>query len=189
MRTSIKPADGSGALENQRALRVVRSAAWVSRPRLAPSLILAGAFLVTVNGQGAVTPQSATPTPAPPPITLPLTSLKPDAVIEGGGDRPIAVTPDAVWLTNRAAGTITRIDPKTNMPGTPVPVGASGSGPCQPVVNAFRSLWVALCDSRGLSRVTVPAEKSTEKPADKPAEKPAEKPTEKPAEKDEKPAE
>jgi len=146
-------------------------------------LMLAGAALVTANRQAAPPAQSPTPTPAPPPIRLPLTSLKPDAMIEGGGDRHIAVTPDGVWLSNRVAGTLTRIDPKTNMPGAPVPAGPSGSGPCQPVVSAFKSLWIALCDSKGLVRLNVPADKSEEKPGEKPTDKPTEKPGEKPADK------
>ncbi len=126
-------------------------------------LLLVGAMFVTVKGQAVTPPQAATPTPAPPPIRLALTSLKPDAVIDGGADRRIAVTSDGVWLTNRAAATLTRIDPKTNMPGTPLSAGAPGGGPCQPVVSAFKSLWVALCDSKGLTRLSVPAEKVAEK--------------------------
>ncbi|HUR20073.1 MAG TPA: hypothetical protein VMZ90_04645 [Vicinamibacterales bacterium] len=146
-------------------------------------LVMGGALFVSVNGQTVTPPSGATPTPAPPPIRLALTSLKPDAVIEGGGDRRITVTPDGVWLTNPAGGTLTRIDPKTNMPGTLLPAGVSGSGPCQPVVSAFKSLWVALCGSKSLMRVNVPAEKVAEKPVDKPAEKAMEKPAEKPGDK------
>ena len=138
---------------------------------------------MSVSGQVVTPSPGATPAPAPPPIRLALTSLKPEAVIQGGGDRRIAITSDGVWLTDRASGTLTRIDPKTNMPGSSVPAGPSGSAPCQPVVSAFKSLWVALCGSKSLMRLNVPAEKVTEKPADKPVETPAEKPLDKPAEK------
>src|SRR5687768_2897902 len=56
------------------------------------------------------------PIPAPPPITLALTTVAPDAAIELGGDRRIAVTADAVWVASRASGAVIRIDPKTNAP-------------------------------------------------------------------------
>jgi virginiamycin B lyase len=96
----------------------------------------------------------------------------------------MAVVPDAVWVTSQANGTLTRIDPKTNKPGTSIAAGPAGSAPCQPAVMAFRSLWVALCRSKQLLRLDVPVEKSAEKPGDKPTEQPTEKPpTEKPADK------
>ncbi|MEO6223418.1 MAG: hypothetical protein ABIP90_09215, partial [Vicinamibacterales bacterium] len=108
-------------------------------------------------------------------------------MIDTGGDRRISVMPDGVWLSNMAAGTIIRIDPKTNMLGTPVSAGPAGIGPCQPVVGAFKSLWVALCGSRGLARVTVasekPAEVVTAKPAETATDKTAGKMPGKPAEK------
>ncbi|MSO50449.1 MAG: hypothetical protein EXQ49_11235 [Acidobacteria bacterium] len=127
------------------------------------SFALAGALLATVHGQTVTPAASPTPVPAAPPVRLPLASLKPDAVIEAGRDRRIAVTPDAVWLTNAAAATLIRIDPKTNMPATPVSAGPVGSGPCQPALAAFRSLWVALCSSNGLVRLNVTAETPAEK--------------------------
>src|SRR5688572_28959047 len=146
------------------------------------SLVLAGTAFVTVNGQAVPSSPGATPTPAPPPIKLALTSLKPEAVIEGGGDARMTVTPDAVWITNRSTGAVRKIDPKTNTSSVSLATGSAGKGPCQPLVSAFRSLWVAFCDSRGLYRFEPPPDPSAAaKPAiDKPGtDKPA---TDKPAE-------
>ena len=161
-------------------LKAVRSAAWFSRPRILSSLFLAGTAFVAVNGQAVPSTPGATPTPAPPPIRLALTSLKPDAVIDGGGDARITATSDAVWITTRSTGAIRKIDPKTNTSSVSLTTGSVGKGPCQPLVSAFRSLWVAFCDSRGLYRFDPPLDPPTAKPAtDKPAtDKPA---TDKPA--------
>lgn len=95
------------------------------------------------------------PPPAAPPLHLALTSVKPDAVIAaGGGDRRIVVTPDGVWVSNRQAGTLTRIDPKTHALGTPVAVGKE---PCYSVLSAFKSVWTPLCGAPGLARVDTAA--------------------------------
>jgi virginiamycin B lyase len=145
------------------------------------SVLLAGAILARTSGQAAPPAQTPTPTPVAPPIKLALTSLKPDAVIEVGADPRITVAGDAVWIINRSAGTLRKVDSKSNLPGTPIATDPSGKGPCQPVVSAFRSLWIAFCDSKRLYRADQPVEKpSSDKPAaDKPAtDKPA---TEKPA--------
>ncbi len=131
------------------------------------SVILAGSLITAISGQSGTPGQTPTPTPAAPPIKLLLTSLKPDAVIEAGADPRIAVTPDAVWISSLSTGTLKRIDPKTNMPAAPIPVGPSAKGPCQPALSAFKSLWVAFCGSKSLMRLTVPAEKTAEKPEEK----------------------
>jgi len=94
--------------------------------------------------------------PTPPPLKIALTSLKPDAVIDVGGDRQIAVSPEAVWVSSRTAGTLTRIDPKTNAVGTRV---VTGQGPCRSVLVAFKSVWTPLCDGPGLARVDASGDK------------------------------
>ena len=120
---------------------------------------------------GSVLAQTPTPTPVAPPLKLALTSLKPDAVIEAGPDARIAVLADGAWIVNRSTGIARKVDPKTNTFAASVDLGAAGKGPCQPVVSAFRTLWVAFCDSKGLARFDPPAEKpAADKPAtDKPA--------------------
>jgi virginiamycin B lyase len=117
--------------------------------------VLLGLFAGCVAiGLAQGTKPDVTPLPAPPPITLPLTSLVPDAAIELGGDRRFAVTPEGVWVSNRTAGTVTRIDPKTNAPERPVPIGKE---PCHSLVQAFKSLWTALCSSGSLARLDLPS--------------------------------
>jgi YVTN family beta-propeller protein len=93
-----------------------------------------------------------TPVPVPPTLRLPIASLVPDATVALGGDRQLVATSDGVWVTNRAAGTLTRIDAKTNAMGTPIAVGKA---PCAAVVSAFQSIWTPLCGGPGLARVEV----------------------------------
>lgn len=122
-------------------------------------IVIAGALLSDVSGQVVIPGGGAPAPPAPPPIRLPITNLKPDAIIDQGGDRRIAVAVDAVWVSNRSTSSLTRVDPKTNAVGKPVSLGPAASGPCQPVVGAFKSLWVVLCGSKGLARLDTAAEK------------------------------
>jgi virginiamycin B lyase len=103
-----------------------------------------------VLGFSAGVMAQSTPQTGPPPLKIALSSLKPDVVIDAAGDRQITVAPDGVWVSNRTAGTVTRIDPKTNAVGTPVVIG---QGPCRSLVVAFKSVWAPLCDGPALARV------------------------------------
>jgi streptogramin lyase len=93
------------------------------------------------------------PPPVAPPLHLALTSLTPEATLAIGGDRQITAGGDAVWISSRAAGTLTRVDPKTNTLGTPITVDHE---PCLSVVSAFGSLWTPLCGTKALARTPVP---------------------------------
>jgi len=95
------------------------------------------------------------PTPGPPPLYLAIARLTPDATIAIGGERRISAAADAVWVTNREAGTLTKIDPKSNAAGAPIAVGKE---PCFTVLTAFKSVWVPLCGTPGLARVATAAE-------------------------------
>ena len=105
---------------------------------------------------------AATPVPAAPPIRLASSSLVPDAVIALGGERRLAVTPDAVWVSDRAAGAVVPIDPKTNVVGKPVPIGKE---PCTALVFALKSLWTASCASGTLVRLSLPGTTPAATPA------------------------
>jgi virginiamycin B lyase len=82
---------------------------------------------------------------------IPLSRLKADATLA------IALTPgagaseDAIWIPNRADGTVVRIDAKDNRmhPGVAV-----GSNPCASVVAAFTSVWVPSCGDRVITRIS-----------------------------------
>jgi streptogramin lyase len=64
--------------------------------------------------------------------------------------RATVASDEAVWVADRTAGTIVRIDPKTNTAGSPMPVGKQ---PCASLVVAFTSVWVPLCGDRQIARV------------------------------------
>lgn len=122
-------------------------------------ITLAAVYSSDVRGQ-VVPPTTATPAPpARPPVKLAMTSLKPDAKIEIGGDRRMAMAAGAIWVSSVSTGALMRIDPKTNIADRPVPLSPAGAASCQPVVAAFKSLWVALCGSKGLARFDEAAEK------------------------------
>ena len=132
-------------------------------PVLCPGMLTAAkgpmALLLMVFVSFAVQDPETKPTPAPtaPPLLLPLASLKPDATIAIGGERQIAVTPDGVWVSSRAAGTLTRIDSTTHTAGTPIPIGKE---PCFAIVPAFKDLWIPLCGGPSLVRFSTPSTSS-----------------------------
>jgi virginiamycin B lyase len=153
-----------------------------------PQLVALTILLGTISTGLAQSPKPE-PTPAAPPIRLALTSLVPDATFEFAGDLRFASAQDAIWVSSRTTGKLTRIDTKTNKPGVSV---EAGKEPCSGIVSAFRSLWVPLCGANSLARIEPPVEPAAAaaKPEAKlPDAKPAEaKPAEtKPA--DAKPAE
>src|SRR5262245_48878942 len=74
------------------------------------------------------------PEPVAPTIRLPLASLKPDATIDIGGERVMTTGDTGIWVAARAAGTVTKIDGKTNKPADPVAVGKE---PCAGLTTGF----------------------------------------------------
>lgn len=107
-----------------------------------------GSALAQTNAQAAKTP---------PPAEIAFQRLTPDAAI------PLVMAPgsietsDAVWMVNRAAGTIVRIDAKDNKSGAPVVVGGE---PCGSLLVAFESVWVPRCDGT-VTRIDPKTSKST----------------------------
>jgi YVTN family beta-propeller protein len=85
-----------------------------------------------------------------PPVEIPLTRVPPDAVLTIAFAPGAVASDDALWVADRAAGSIIRIDSAKNTLGTPIPVGA---GPCASLVVAFTSVWVPLCGNRQIARV------------------------------------
>jgi YVTN family beta-propeller protein len=101
--------------------------------------------------------QNATPATRPP-ADIPFARLTADAVV------PVALGPgsvgssDAIWVPNRGAGTVVRINAKDNGLSPPINVGAQ---PCASLVVAFDSVWVPLCGDSAFARVDVKASKLT----------------------------
>ena len=86
----------------------------------------------------------------PPPADIPFARLTADATVAVALGTGSIEAADGIWIANRAAGTIVRIDAKDNTAGTPVPAGAE---PCGSLVAAFDSVWVPLCGDGTLARV------------------------------------
>ena len=90
----------------------------------------------------------AAPRPAP---ELEFSRLKPDAIIPIELEPGTAVTPDALWIPQRQAKAIVRIDAKTNKPDAPIAVVAA---PCASLSVAFETVWVPLCEGASIARVS-----------------------------------
>src|SRR5579872_1964273 len=102
---------------------------------------LTGCAILAVTAAGQ-TPAPDEKPPAAPPLSIPIARLKPEATIDLAAPRVLAVADDSVWAINRAAGSVARIDPKTNKV---VQTIGAGSKPCAGAVSGFGSLWVTLC--------------------------------------------
>lgn len=104
--------------------------------------------LIAVARQNPPAPDK--PAPVAPTIKLALTKLKPEATIDLGGDRALVSGDGGVWVSRREAGTVSKIDSKTNKPADPIAVGKE---PCAGLATGFGSLIVPLCGAPGIARV------------------------------------
>ena len=107
--------------------------------------------LVLTLAPGIVQAQNSSPA-APPPADIPLARLKPDATVAVALAPGSVESNDAVWVPNRAAGTVVRIDAKDNSVGAPIAVGTQ---PCASLVVAFASVWTPLCGGGSIARANV----------------------------------
>jgi virginiamycin B lyase len=82
---------------------------------------------------------------------IPLTRLKPDAVVPVALTAGAGVSPTSIWIPDRAAGTVIAVNAKDNKPATPVAIGAQ---PCASVVAAFKSVWVPSCGDAKIVRIS-----------------------------------
>src|SRR5262245_40082000 len=80
---------------------------------------------------------------------IPLSRLAADATLAVALNPGAAATDDAVWIPNRAAGTVTRVDAKDNRMHPPVSIAE----PCASLVAAFDSVWVPSCGDKVVARV------------------------------------
>ena len=96
-------------------------------------------------------PPTPTPSPkAPPPLRLLFSALVPEATFAIAGPRDFAATEDALWVSSRSAGSVSRIDPKTNKI---VETIAAGKDLCVGIVADFGSVLVPQCAQNRIARV------------------------------------
>src|SRR6266481_1193918 len=70
-------------------------------------------------------------------VQRPIANIHPDAVFPVPGNPDwVLILPDSVWIGNKPKNTITRLDPKTNMVVTTIPVGQL---PCSGLAAGFGS--------------------------------------------------
>ncbi len=116
-------------------------------------------FLLLLTTALAASPGGQAPKGVPlPPADIPFDRLTADAVVAVALEPGSIESTDGVWIPNRNAGTIVRIDAKENKAGTPIVVGAT---PCASLVVAFDSVWVPLCGDGTLARVDPKTSKIT----------------------------
>ena len=96
-----------------------------------------------------------------PGIQIPFENLKPEAEFKlDGAAGALIFLPGpaaAAWVANRTAGTLVRLDGKTNKAAEPV---KEFKQPCG-LVNAFGSLWTAQCGDQTVARVDAKSGKVT----------------------------
>ena len=108
--------------------------------------------LVLTLAPGIIHAQVPTAPPPRPPADIPLARLKADATVALALAPGSVESADAVWVPDRAAGTVVRVDAKDNTLGAPIIVGAQ---PCASLVVAFDSVWVPLCGDGVIARADV----------------------------------
>ncbi len=97
------------------------------------------------------------PLPGVKEVQKPMDLVQPEAVfpVPGVPDWTIA-TKDAVWVSNKPKGTISKLDAKTNTVTATVEVGKQ---PCSGIAYGFGSLWAPLCGDKAVARVDEKTEK------------------------------
>jgi virginiamycin B lyase len=93
-------------------------------------------------------------------VQSPLGELKPVATLNLGGDPDwLAISDNAVWVTNDKLKSVQRIDPSTNKLVAKIEFPVE---PCSGLAYAFQSLWVPLCGKpASLARVDPATNKIT----------------------------
>jgi len=91
-----------------------------------------------------------------PGVQIPFASLKAEAELPVAP--PWAFATDTLLVPNPAAGTLVRLDSKTNKLGDAI---ADLTKPCGGAANGFGSLWIPSCDTQTLARVDPKTSKIT----------------------------
>jgi virginiamycin B lyase len=97
------------------------------------------------------------PLPGVKEVQKPMDLVKPEHVfpVPGVPDWTIA-TKDAVWVSNKPKGTISKLDAKSNTVTATIEVGKQ---PCSGIAYGFGSLWAPLCGDKAVARVDEKTEK------------------------------
>jgi virginiamycin B lyase len=97
------------------------------------------------------------PLPGVKEVQKPMDLIKPEHVfpVPGVPDWTIA-TKDAVWVSNKPKGTISKLDAKSNTVTATIEVGKQ---PCSGIAYGFGSLWAPLCGDKAVARVDEKTEK------------------------------
>lgn len=112
-------------------------------------------MLATALLMGQETPTIQRPQRPPRPgvkeVQKPMSAIQPEAVfpVPGVPDWTVA-SKDAVWVSNKPKGTISKLDPKTNTVTATVDVGKQ---PCSGIAYGFGSLWAPNCGDKTVARV------------------------------------
>ena len=83
-------------------------------------------------------------------MRLAFASLVPEAAFDVGGSRDFASGEDAVWVLNREAGAVSRIDPQTNRITQTIVVGP---GLCAGLAADFGAVLVPQCAKEAIARI------------------------------------
>lgn len=82
---------------------------------------------------------------------IPISSVKHDAALAIALSPGAAASDDAVWIADRTAGTIVRVEAKDHRMSVPITIGAT---PCASLAVAFTTVWAPSCGDRHITRIT-----------------------------------
>jgi streptogramin lyase len=92
-------------------------------------------------------------------MRLAFASLVPEAMFDVGGSRDLAAGDDALWVLNREAGAVSRIDPQTNKITQTIVVGP---GVCAGLAADFGAVLVPQCGKKSIARIDVRTNAATD---------------------------
>jgi len=99
----------------------------------------------------AQTPVNEPPKNKPAPaIRVAVERLKPDVVFDLAGTRGVGTGDGSIWLSLKEAGTVVRVDPKTNKVTETITLPKP---PCPGMTFESGAMWVPLCGTAGIARV------------------------------------
>ena len=117
----------------------------------APSHVALAGLLTLIGWASEAQTPTPSPTPkGPPPLRLAFSSLIAEAAFEVSGSRDFAAGEDAVWVSNREAGAVSRIDPRTNKVAQTIVLGP---GLCAGLTVDFGSVLIPQCAKKAIARI------------------------------------